>query len=650
MPLRLARSSQDEGGQTVVLMALLFTLMLGFGALAIDAGRYYSERRFVQDAVDASALACVRAYARGASSATAWAAGDAILETYFLTHSPSGFTYTVPTQGSETYYDNNVAAASLKNGILPVTSPYVGCRVAVSVALPTYLLKVASPGLTTLSLSARAYAIATGGLIPIVVPKYSNGPGPGDGTDSGFIDHTMANGSDYQCTVSSGSGCTSASTTSPGREFVLFGAGQRATNDNSFRGYIALDVRDFQTTDGQGNLVHTSYNGVAANATVNTLKDTEASWITQGYPGPSICVISTTSFNACAEIAVINGSSSGIFISPMSRVYQVNDYLLAQLYDGTVKTIPNFTINFPSLVVGNSTGSVSDQSVAFTFSSQFRTGSAQVTTTFVPDNGTVTGGTGDATNPWNTGNATSGSFATNPTPANVSSYTQTWSGITTTSAPQGIYVVFLKGVAGAPYAGTTQLNIVTVNIAGQKKQFYIDTSDTYKSTSAGTNATYTVRVTDGSGQNKWSTPNGSYPITLRIDTCPTNGTTTLTCYFGTSSPGTQTTSVVVGGTATLTVEVPSGTTTNEVYGGWLRGYATDDDGHKVTRVLKVSTAVDVSSGGTADYVDVIGYAVFKVTQVTSNDFYGKAVSGAVTDLNSSALSLAKEYRLVPWDY
>src|SRR6266511_3489361 len=124
--------AREETGQTVVLMALTFTLMLGFTALAIDAGRYYAERRSLQDSVDAAALACARAYSQpGASSTDAYNAAKTILENYNFKNSPTGLAYTVPAVGSETYYDNIVTARYLKNGVLPQLSPYLGCRVGV---------------------------------------------------------------------------------------------------------------------------------------------------------------------------------------------------------------------------------------------------------------------------------------------------------------------------------------------------------------------------------------------------------------------------------------------------------------------------------------------------------------------------------------
>lgn len=649
---------RDEGGQVVVIVALMFTVLLGFSALAIDVGRYYAERRYLQDAADAAALACARAYSLGGTSASAWAAGNTILVNHNLKNDPLGITVSIPAQGSEVYYDNIILPINLKSGILPISSPR-GCRVALYVDVPTLLIQVANPALDTLALNTRAYAIAGGGFVPVIVPKYSNGPGPGNDTDAGFIHHTMRQGQDWQCSVSSDllpAPCTAATEANPGRVFVLFGASQKATNDNSFRGYIALDIRDFTTTDPVSkNLIHQAYNGVAPDASVNTLKDFEAQWIREGYPGPDICVIPSGRFDKCAQVAVINGGSAGIFVPEIEDRYKIGDYILAQLYDGTVKTIPNFTISFPSLIVGNSTQSVADQNVQFTYSSQYAASSAQVTTSFVPDNGSMTGGSGDPTNPWNTGNATPGSFATNPTPDGTStSYTQTWSGITTTNAPKGIYVVFLQGQSGTPYPTASQLQIVTVNIAGQQKQFMIDTSDTYVNTASAVGtartATYAIRVTEGNGPQAWN--GNSTSITLRIDKCPTLGAVTLTCYFGASAPGVQSLTTNDGTTHTLTVEVPQGTADLQTFTGWIRAFGTDGDlpGGRVTRVLQVRTGTNVTTGGTTDYTDIIGYAVFKITAVDSNDARGQAVTGTYLDPSDPALAIAKDFRLVPWDY
>ena len=634
----------------------MFVVLLGFSALSIDVGRYYAERRFLQDAADAAALACARAYGVEGTATAAWDAADTILGSYNLNGNPLGLTVTYPAYDATgltyTYYDDIVTAENLKNGIRPQTSPDLGCRVALYVDVPTLLIQVVNPGLDTLDLGVRAYAIARGGFLPVIVKKYSNGPGPGDGSESGFIHHAMKSGSDFLCTVISDVGCTAASEAEPGREFVLFGASQKGS-DNKFRGFLVLDIRDFSEEDpNSGELLHDVYNGVAVDANENTLKDFEAQWIRNGYPGPDICTVDANEFQGCAQIAIINGASAGLFIDEVADRYKQDDVILAQLYDGSVKTIPNFTINFPNLIIGSGSESVADQDVAFTFSTQYAAAlTAQVDVTFYPDNGTITGGSGDALNPWVTGNATSGTFATDPTPprtgATDTSYTMTWSGITTDLAPKGIYVVFLHGDSSAPYNDAEQLQIVTVNIDDQEDQFFIDSSDTYVNTADATvtarTATYTIRVVDGNGQEQWT--GGADSVTLKIDDCPS----TWTCYFGATSPGSPTLVTEPGNTHTLTVEVPAGTSNNTIESGWIRAYGLDGAAAKVTRVQQFQTAVNVATGGSGNYVDVIGYALFKVTTIDANDVYGQAISGTYLDPNDSALAEGKKFGLVPWE-
>src|SRR6202022_4887532 len=53
----LTRVRRSRSGQAIVIMALAMVAMCGMLAIAIDAGRLYFQRRLMQDAVDAGALA-----------------------------------------------------------------------------------------------------------------------------------------------------------------------------------------------------------------------------------------------------------------------------------------------------------------------------------------------------------------------------------------------------------------------------------------------------------------------------------------------------------------------------------------------------------------------------------------------------------------
>src|SRR6266545_791495 len=102
--------ARDDAGQTVVLVALMFTVLMGFAALGFDV----------------------------------------IVEPH-----------------------------NLIDGILPVTTNGRGCRVAITVAVPTFLIKIISPALNTITMTTQGYAKSKSGMLPTVVTRYANPPGPG---------------------------------------------------------------------------------------------------------------------------------------------------------------------------------------------------------------------------------------------------------------------------------------------------------------------------------------------------------------------------------------------------------------------------------------------------------------------------------------
>ncbi|MCL6429647.1 MAG: hypothetical protein K6V36_02155 [Anaerolineae bacterium] len=71
---------RHQRGQTLVVVALMLVVLVGFLALSIDLGNAYAERRFMQNAADAGALAGARALAldRGEAAARAEAERFAI--------------------------------------------------------------------------------------------------------------------------------------------------------------------------------------------------------------------------------------------------------------------------------------------------------------------------------------------------------------------------------------------------------------------------------------------------------------------------------------------------------------------------------------------------------------------------------------------
>ena len=97
-----------------------------------------------------------------------------------------------------------------------------------------------------------------GPAVPIVARRYDSAPGPG----GGFIDYlatiaTSATGAVDTVDPWGYGGRTPASEAAPGPTFELYGPGAKAANDSSFRGFIALDVRNFESTTSR-----VYYNGV----------------------------------------------------------------------------------------------------------------------------------------------------------------------------------------------------------------------------------------------------------------------------------------------------------------------------------------------------------------------------------------------------
>jgi hypothetical protein len=630
----------------------MFTVLMGFAALGIDVGRFYSERRFIQDAVDSAALACAYKYAQGGVAVDAWNAADSVLQSRNLKANPLGITAAYAARGSEVYDGGVVGDQNLNSGILPVSTNGRGCRVAITVDVPTFLIKIVSPTLNTITMTTRGYAKSKTGFLPSVVKRNANPPGPGNGSTNNFIDHIMAENQDYQCTSTNPAACTVASPAAMGREFVLFGQSAKATNDASFRGYVALDIRDFTTVDGLGSLVHTAYNSVSPTASVNTLKAYEAAWINEGYPGPDICVVQVGNYAPCAQLAVLNGSSSGIFVIDYNNRFAVGDKVLLQLYDGTVKTVPDFnltsgTLNLPATGTTNTT-------VAFTYSPQFQTSGATVTSSLIPDNGTMTtDGGGTATNPFLSGCSTFGTFSANPTPAGSATYTQNWNSITTLNCDRGIYQAWVRGTSSAPYTSRIHESLVNVIVDGQQRDYSLASSDAFEAIAApGVQANFPLNITTaGSGPTKWT---GNGLLTASWAKCPTSTSKSflpevLVCGIDGNFALTSVGSLNPGSLHTFNTQTFLARS-DEIYKGYIRVTGLDDITNKrVTHLLEVTIESAVVSGGATQYADVTGYAVFQITAYDSNEVFGRAITGAYLDPNDPALAVGRKIGLVPWE-
>ena len=132
---------------------------------------------------------------------------------------------------------------------------------------------------------------------------------------------------------------------------AILGDGARPTTGADFRGYIALDIRNFATTTSQ-----LYYNGVTS-TTASTLKDLEARWlIAGGYPGPIFPpVISPPDPND--QVAVLAATRPAWRSMPSNTRFVPGDKILVAVYPGIIQ-IPDFSSGAPDPISLPTSGTV----------------------------------------------------------------------------------------------------------------------------------------------------------------------------------------------------------------------------------------------------------------------------------------------------
>jgi hypothetical protein len=162
-------------GQVLVVFALGLVALLGAAGIAFDAGRFLMERRSLQNAADAAALAAANSLIRGGSMTDADTEARAVLATN-LANGPNGIVAPLP-PASPVYAPGGAGdPAELVNGIL-ISGGDI--RVAIQNTIPFTLGRAV--GMTSSVVGARARVALQGDLLPIAVRRYINLPGPNVG-------------------------------------------------------------------------------------------------------------------------------------------------------------------------------------------------------------------------------------------------------------------------------------------------------------------------------------------------------------------------------------------------------------------------------------------------------------------------------------
>jgi Flp pilus assembly protein TadG len=643
----MAATRRDADGQVLVMFAILLVVLLGFTGLAIDVGRQKAEERHIQTAADAAALAGCRSLIAGESDGAASTAARAVARIN-LVGSPSGTITSIAPDNAREYEDGHAGdPAYLSSGVL-VSGTSV--RVAITSQVETALARVV--GVPTLQAVARARCqLRSGPAIPIVARRYASAPGP----DNGFTDFlataaTSADGSVDPVSVLGYGGRTPASELEPGPEFELYGPGAKAVNDSSFRGFVALDVRNFESVSSR-----VYYNGVPSGVSESTLKDLEGDYLLTGYPGPMFPPVTSPS-DPNNQVAVLQGNDSPMVVGNFNDVFVVGDRVLLAVYNGTVMQIPDFAISPPSSITVPSTTSSPISGPNFTVS---RNDAFNSTVTLhlhgdtaaaavghpewdiIPDPSVTPPAAGDMNQPtWSTDVFIPAKKGT----------TVAMDSISTNTIPAGIYTVWLEGHSGNPYFQTRKVP-VPVAVGGAVRDFSLGNSTTSSSIAAmGDTATIPIYVsTTNASSTKWAGPSAT-DVTLGVDAssftdCSFNaaaiGVGQLTLSAGSVTP----TSSGDGALSNLTIN--SVGLAQGCYRFNVRAFGTNGDGQPVVHIQPVTFTVATTTSDGA-YVDIDGFAVFEITGIDSNSILGRAVTGVAADSNDASLRRAQQARLIPW--
>jgi Flp pilus assembly protein TadG len=650
-------------GQVLVMFAVLVVLLLAFAGVAIDVGRVMAERRHAQAAADAGALAACRALIAGETDPAAATAAQQVTLTN-LQNSPAGVAATIASPPSYEDLDGSGAidGDELVSGIVIAGTTV---RVAVDSTVDTMLAQVV--GVTTLDTGARARCDLQGGpAVPIVARRYVNPPGPG----TGFVDHLAT-------AASSGSGVvdttnprgydvrTPASEAAPGPQFTIYGPNSKAHNESGFRGFVALDVRNFESASSR-----VYYNGVTAGMNPNTLKDVEGAYLVTGYPGPAFPPVSTPP-NGTTQVAVLSGNDTSFVPAQFNDTFWTGDRLMLAVYDSIVMEIPDFAISPPVEITLPST-TVTPYDGPTTTISRNADFHSTVTLSMRGDAGAAAIGHPEydilpdpPVTPPAAAHMSEPIWSTNVFEPEKNGTPVRLEDMQSNAIPPGIYTAWIEGESGNPYYQRRQAPVpVRVQTDGNSDGDYNDPVDVKvtrdfsfansvldgSTTTLGGTIALPLRVSTGNGTTNWgSGPAAETNVSLSWDT-----DTLTTCSLqphplGMGTIGFSSASVApTTGTGTaVTVTINTAGLTQGCYLFTIRGHGINSNGQPVTHLATVrfTVATTTSSG---QYVDIIGFAVFQVDAIGTNDIVGHAVTGIAADPGDPTLRRAQRARLVPW--
>jgi hypothetical protein len=355
-------------------------------------------------------------------------------------------------------------------------------------------------------------------------------------------------------------------------------------------------------------------------------------------------------------VATLNGNDSPMIVHNFSQTFAVGDRLLLAVYNGTVMQIPDFAISPPAAIVVPSTTGSSIAGPNFTVSRNDAFASTVTLHLHGDFDATAAGHAADDILPTPPVDPPAAADMNQPTwstdtfiPAKNGT-TVSMSNIKTNAIPAGIYTVWLEGHSGNPYFQARRYP-VPVKVGGAVRDFSLSNSTTNGSAATlGASISMPIYVsTTNAAATKWG-PTGT-AVALTVDAASFSDCSLAAASIGpgqiTLSP-TSVTPSSSGQGALSTLQISTVGLAPGCYRFDVRARGTNGSGQPVTHLLPITfqVATATSSG---EYVDIIGFATFEITDISSNDISGRAVSGVVADSGDPTLRRAQQARLSPWN-
>jgi len=634
----MRRRDSAPRGQVLVIVALGIIALLALAGIAVDIGRLMAERRHLQTAADAGALAACRSLISGSVADVAAAETQARnVASVNIDGSPAGAAGTMA--ATPEYEDQDGSGFldpdELVSGVVVSAS---SARVAISSQIETTLARVV--GISTLDVGARAQCtLVQDPAIPIVARRYAAPPGPG----GGFMDVLATEATSTSGSVDSNprgyNVRTPDSEGTKGPLFEIYGTGSKAHNSSEFRGFFNLDIRDFRDATTRDY-----YNGAVAGVNENTMKAEQAEYVLTGYPGPAFpAVVEPPSGDH--QVSTLSGHNTGHLLTAFDDFYDPGDRIQLAVYDGTVKAIPDFSITPPpEIVLPATTGAPTDGPTFKVARNAAFTGTVtldlrgDLDAPLATDNILPVPGTGvplpgrmnePVFNPDNFAPATNGT--------NVS-----MEDFSTVLVAPGIYTVWVHGTSSTPVKA--RRHPVSVKIGGATKDFGLENSTLSGSTDVlGGAMTLEVKVRNkswGGGAVDLSWDPGSLTDCLLNPVTPPAGLTVGFSATSVNPTGGQ------GTPSTMTVDTDG--LSSGCYKFTVRARGVNGSSQPVTH-LAVATIYVVEQPSEGEYVDIIGFAMFEVDSVDANTISGRAISEICADPGCAALRQVQRARLIPWN-